>query len=129
MSTKTTLLVSLLSLAAALVVALPADAAGNACFTWSCDGGGYCVFDAGCSTASPYIWKYDMDFGDGTSTGLTGNSTFSHQYAGGVLEADVTLTIYFFSEPSSDSAGCNVNTRPPPVGPQPPPGYFEGTCP
>lgn len=119
----------LLSLLAVFAVAAPAYAGGNACFTWNCDAStGYCVFDAGCSSADPYVWKYNMDFGDGTSTGLTGNSTFSHQYASGVYEANASLTIYFFSEPESDSASCTINTRLVPIGPQPPEGWFEGTC-
>lgn len=103
--------------------------AATACFDWICDGGtGLCTIDAGCSSASPYIWKYDFNFGDGTSTGLTGVSVQNHQYGSGVYEATVTLKIFYFSDPGESSVACTINTRMPPVGPQPPLSYFQGRC-
>ncbi len=112
-----------------LLVTSHASATGTACYDWSCDvSTGTCTINAACSVASPYIWKYSYDFGDGSSTGLTGSSSAVHTYAEGVYEAPVKLTIYYFSEPSSSSVTCNVHTRLLPVGPQPPPSYFYGRC-
>lgn len=106
-----------------LALASPAEAGGNACFTWQC-GDGLCQFDASCSTADPYVWKYRMDYGDGTSSGLTGNSTFFHDY-GSTFSAFPTLTIYFFTGSGEDSVTCEVFMNVIPVGPQPP---SFGTC-
>ena len=43
-----------------------------------------CDFDAqrggGSSCPASFIWKYSWDYGDGTGSGLTGNSVVSHQY-------------------------------------------------
>lgn len=113
-------------LVALLALASPAEAAGNACFTWDCDEN-ICAFDASCSSADPYIWKYEMDFGDGTSTGLTGNSSFNHTYTDSErYEATVTLKIHFFSTPESDSATCTISTQFFPVGGTNQP--LSGTC-
>lgn len=112
-----------------LLVTSHAAASGTACYDWSCDSGtGQCTINAICSTASPYIWKYDIDFGDGNSTGLTGTATWNHSYASNVYDARVKVTIYYFSEPSSSSITCDINTRLLPVGPQLPPSAFYGHC-
>jgi hypothetical protein len=94
------------------------------CFDWSCDGAGHCNFDASCSTASPYVWKYNFDFGDGSGTGLTGTPTWSHTFSSG-YDSTVTLTTYFFSGSGSASVSCDVWHHTLPVSPQPP---FSGRC-
>lgn len=117
----------LLAIALLAAYAVPAHSA-TACFDWSCTTDGFCTINAGCSSASPYIWKYDFDFGDGTWTGLTGNSVQTHQYGGSVYESYVTLRILYWSDPGVNTVTCRINTRMPPVGPQPPPSYFQGRC-
>jgi hypothetical protein len=109
--------------------AVPAYSA-TACFDWSCNTTGLCTIDAGCSSASPFIWKYDFAFGDGTSTGLTGVSVQSHQYGSSIYEAYVTLRIMYWSDPGVNTITCSINTRMPVVGPLPQPGssYFYGRC-
>jgi|CXWL01.1.fsa_nt_gi hypothetical protein len=58
-----------------------------------------CSFDALRPAGSPsscpgsFIWKYSWDYGDGTSSGLTGNSTVSHTYPSSVVNPTVTLTV------------------------------------
>lgn len=100
--------------------------AAVACFDWDCSiGDGLCYFNASCSSASPYIWKYNFAFGDGTGTGETGTTTHYHQYASGTWQASVTLSIYYFSSPWKNTVTCWIPIRPIPVGPQPPPG---GRC-
>jgi hypothetical protein len=103
--------------------------AATACFDWSCnESSGLCTIDASCSSASPYIWKYQFDFGDGTATGLTGNKVQYHQYGSSVYEATVTLRILYFGDPGENAVACTINTRLFPVGPQPPPSVFQGRC-
>ncbi|HSS50553.1 MAG TPA: hypothetical protein VLX28_16575 [Thermoanaerobaculia bacterium] len=100
-------------------------AGGTACFDWSCDVSTYsCNFDASCSSASPYILFYVIDFGDGSSAGPSSSPYFSHTYTSG-YSASVTVTISFFSDPSYDSATCYDNYRVFPVGPQAP---TSGRC-
>jgi hypothetical protein len=112
----------------ACISATAANAA-TACFDWSCnESTGFCTIDASCSSASPYIWKYDFDFGDGTWTGLTGNKVQTHQYGSSVYEAVVTLRILYWSSPGQNTVACTIHTRLPVVGPQPPPSYFQGRC-
>jgi hypothetical protein len=110
-------------------VSATAAHAATACFDWSCNSGsGFCTIDASCSSASPYIWKYDFDFGDGTGTGLTGNKVQTHQYGSSVYDAVVTLRILYWSNPGENTVECRINTRMPVVGPQPPEDYFQGRC-
>lgn len=111
---------------AAILCFNSAPAQAGPCFDWTCDGSGtrQCSFDASCSTASPYVWKYDFNFGDGSDTGLTGNATASHTFASG-YSSTVTLTTYFFSGSGSASVSCTVWTHVLPVGPQPP---MSGRC-
>lgn len=87
--------------------------AATACFDWDCTAGaGYCTFDASCSSATPYVWKYNFNWGDGTSTGLTGSATQTHDYTGtGPAYPTVTLTIYFFDAPSSKTVSCDIVAR------------------
>src|SRR5262245_43046686 len=105
---------------AAILCFNSAPAHAGAAFTWSCDPSTVnCSFDGSGSTASPYVWKYNFDFGDGSSTGLTGNATASHTFTSG-YSSTVTLTIYFFSGSGSDSVSCTVWHHTLPVSPQPP---------
>ena len=105
------------------IASAPAAHAG-ACFDWSCDGSGSraCTFDASCSTLSPYVWKYNFDFGDGTGTGLTGTAVWNHTYSSG-YSSTVSLTVTSFS--GSSTVNCTVWTHVLPVGPQPP---MSGRC-
>ena len=116
-------------MAAAFVAMLgmaSAPAQAGPCFDWSCDGSGTraCTFDASCSTASPYVYKYNFDFGDGATTGLSGSPFHNHTYASG-YDSNVTLTILFFSGSGSASVTCTVWTHVLPVGPQP---VMSGRC-
>lgn len=58
-----------------------------------------CSFDALRPAASPsscpgsFIWKYSWDYGDGTSSGLTGSSVVNHTYSSSVVNPTVTLTV------------------------------------
>lgn len=89
-----------------------AAAAATACFDWSCDSTLTCSFDASCSSASPYIWKYEWDFGDGTNTGLTSDSSPEHTYdLSDPAYPDIQLTIYFFDEPLSKTVACDIVVR------------------
>lgn len=101
-----------LALALGLVFMVPqAYAAADACFTWSCNSSGDCDFDASCSSATPFIWKYSWTWGDGTSTGLTGNSTPSHDYGtSGPAYPYVTLKIYPWSD-ETDQVTCQIVAR------------------
>jgi hypothetical protein len=102
-----------------------APAHAGACFDWFCDQStGTCTFDASCSTASPSIYKYNFDFGDGTTTGLTGTATWSHTFTSG-YDSNVSLTIIFFSGSGSATVTCPIWHHILPVGPQPP---FAGRC-
>jgi hypothetical protein len=91
--------------------------AATACFDWDCTaGGGYCTFDASCSSATPYIWKYEFsDWGDGSAgTGLclSGSPNHTHDYGStGPAYPTVTLKIYFFDEPSVKTVSCDIVTR------------------
>lgn len=109
---KSTLALSLLTLLISFGSAGAAQAA-TACFDWDCTaGGGYCTFDASCSSASPYIWRYKFEWGDGTSTGLTSDPTWDHDYTpSGPPYPEVKLTIYFFDEPTSKSVTCDIVAR------------------
>ena len=63
------------------VLAFPAQA-DVACMEWSCNPAtGSCSFDARCSYANPYIYKYLFTWGDGSSTGLTGSPLQTHTYS------------------------------------------------
>ncbi len=116
----------MLAVFAAILCFNSAPAHAGPTFTWSCNSGtGACSFDASGSTANPYVWKYNFDFGDGSGTGLTGNPTASHTFTSG-YSSTVTLTIYFFSDPGSASVNCTVWHHLLPVSPQPP---FSGQCP
>lgn len=108
-----------------------AASAQTACFDWACGyaGGDFgCDFDATCSTASPYVWKYEFDYGDGTGSGLSGSPTHSHEYADATYESTVSLTIYYFSGSGSTTATCTINIHVPPVGPVPPASAYSGRC-
>ena len=114
-----------LAVFAAIVAFASSPAHAGACFDWSCNSSTRaCTFDASCSTASPYVWKYDFAFGDGSDTGLTGNAQQNHTYSSG-FDAEVNLTIYFFSGTGSASVTCDIATHILPFGPQPP---FSGRC-
>jgi hypothetical protein len=115
---------SLLAVFAAVLCFNSAPAQAGPCFDWACNGAGGCTFDASCSTASPYVWKYDFNFGDGADTGLTGGPSWSHIYSGGT-GSNVTLTIYFFSGSGSASVVCPIWHHLFPSPPQPP---FNGRC-
>jgi len=71
-----------------------AEATATACFDWSCHDGDTCDFDASCSTGTPYIWKYKWIYGDGTSSGLTGNAILTHVYTNGACYPTITLYVY-----------------------------------
>jgi len=113
----------LVLLAVVLFWTAPAQASNeDACFTFDCSGS-VCDFDASCSSASPYIWKYSFDFGDGTGTGLTGTAAHTHEYDP-ICYPYVELSVYTFD--GSDTVGCYVHTGypgcPGPAQPQ------SGTC-
>lgn len=109
---KGLLILGLIAIMSVLGSAQAAQAA-TACFDWDCTaGGGACTFDASCSSATPYVWKYNFTWGDGTGTGLTGTPTQSHNYGStGPAYPTVTLTIYFFDDPSSKTVSCDIVTR------------------
>lgn len=118
------ILLPLFAFVAVLCIA-SAPAHAGACFDWSCDQStGACSFDASCSTASPYVYKYNFNWGDGSTTGLTGSATWNHTFTSG-YDSNVTLTIIFFSGSGSHSVTCPVFHHIFPVGPQPPSG---GRC-
>jgi hypothetical protein len=86
--------------------------ADTVCFDWDCSEGTNCTFNAGCSEADPFIWKYNFDFGDGTSTGLTGNPEWEHDYTiSGPAYPYVTLYIYPWSEVGVLSVQCQIVVR------------------
>src|ERR1700681_4361955 len=92
---------------AAILVFASSPAHAGACYDWSCNSNTRaCSFDASCSTASPYLWKSDFAFVDASATGLTGNAMQNHPYASG-FDAEVNLTIYFFSGTGSASVTCD----------------------
>lgn len=111
---KSLLILSILVFAMTFGGAQAASAA-TACFDWDCTaGGGACTFDASCSSATPYIWKYEFsDWGDGSAgTGLSGNATHNHNYGStGPAYPVVTLKIYFFDDPSVKQVSCDIVTR------------------
>lgn len=114
-------ILALLCFCAALAVVAPAaHAAGTACYNWSCDFAGTCSINASCSTASPYVWKYEILWGDGATTGLTGTVSHSHTYAAGTYDAFPVVRIHFFSAPYQDDASCVYWPYRYPLGPQPP---------
>lgn len=105
------------------LMSAPAQAA--ACFDWSCDWpSGSCSFNASCSTANPYVWKYTFYWGDGSDTGLTGSPSWTHTYSSG-YSSNVTLYVYAFSEPTTQSVTCTIWHHVTPWGPQPLP---SGRC-
>lgn len=106
-----------------LATAAPAQAA-TSCFDWSC-ANLTCTFNAACSSASPFVYKYLWDFGDGSGWGPTGNSSLSHTYsASGPANPVVSLTITYFSEPGATTTTCEITVRFV-VGPQYP---LNGRC-
>lgn len=105
------------------IASIPAQAA--ACFTWSCDHAtGACTFNASCSTANPYVWKYNFDWGDGSSTGLVGSPNQSHTFSSG-SDSRVTLYVHAFQEPVTQTVSCWVYHHPWQVSP---PAPSSGTC-
>lgn len=68
-----------------------------------------CTFDASCSTANPYVWKWQFYWGDGTNTYLEGSPYFTHQYS--VNYATVTLKVHSFQTPSLQEVSCEINIR------------------
>ncbi len=91
---------ALLLPAALMLCAAPAQAA-TADFLGNCTSGTSigCQFDAqqGSGTSCPgsFIWKYSWVYGDGSSSGLTGNSLVSHTYTSPFAAAyQVDLTIF-----------------------------------
>ena len=87
-------------------------AADTACFDWACnETTRVCTFDFGCSSADPFIWKYSFNYGDGTSTGLTGATVYTHQYGNGVFYPTVNLTIYPWSNNGSTQVSCQIVVR------------------
>lgn len=126
MQMKKVLVPAILFIALLALGSTASYAGGTACFTWSCNQStGACTFNASCSSASPYVLFYVIDYGDGSSAGPSGSPTsFSHTYSSG-YDALVTLTISFFSDPSSDGATCYIHHHALPVGPQAP---DQGTC-
>jgi hypothetical protein len=107
-------------------ISVPAHAGGTACFDWSCpQNNGACTVDASCSTASPYIYKYFIDWGDGTNTGFSGEPSHSHTFAPGTYSSLITVEIIFFSDSGADTASCYAAPYPYPAGPQAPSG---GRC-
>lgn len=115
----------MLALACSLSVCLlPATAeAVDACFDYVCDEQtNECQFDAACSSGQP--WKYDWDFGDGTQTGLTGDSDPVHQYDP-ICYPQVTLKFHTFD--GSDEVSCFIHTGYPGC-PGPPVAGPDGRC-
>lgn len=104
------------------LVAPPALGA-TACYDWSCIMGG-CDFDASCSSASPFIWRYSFDYGDGSSSGLTSNPVQYHGYSESQGQKTVELVILYWSEPGETSASCAIDIGYT-AGPQFP---IEGRC-
>lgn len=85
-------------------------AQATACFDWSCnEDTRSCTFDASCSTANPYVWKWQFYWGDGTNTYLEGSPYFTHQYS--VNYATVTLKVHSFQTPSLQEVSCEINIR------------------
>jgi hypothetical protein len=91
------------------MVPLAAMAANeDACFDFVCDTDTeVCSFDALCSSADPWIWKYQWDFGDGEQTGLTGDSDPVHAYEP-ICYPAVTLTVHTFE--GFDTVSCPIHT-------------------
>jgi hypothetical protein len=110
----------------AILVFARVPAHAGPCFDWSCSGTASraCTFDASCSTASPFVYGYDFNFGDGSDTSLTGNAMWSHSYSSG-YDATVSLTIYFWSGSSRASVSCDVIYDTLPFSPKPP---SSGRC-
>jgi len=98
-------LTSILFCLALLAPAAQADT--HVCFDWSCNSTTkQCTFDASCSSASPFIWKYDFDWGDGSSTGLTGNPNQTHSYPSTPYPV-VELTVYPWGD-DVQSHSCQI---------------------
>lgn len=96
-----------LAVGCCLIAAAPVLAA-TSCFDWSCVLGG-CDFDASCSSASPFIWRYSFDYGDGTGSGLTSNPVQEHGYSENQGQKTVTLWVLYWSEPGETEASCTID--------------------
>lgn len=99
--------------------------AATACFDYSCISG-TCDFDASCSSASPFIWRYVFDYGDGAGL-TTSDPTQTHTYS--VPDAffntrNVTVTILYFDGPGETAVNCDVPVIHT-VGPQ---DFITGRC-
>lgn len=119
---KMVVLVCVLALTGLAVPQVASAAGASACFTWNCSNGS-CQFNGTCSTGTPYVWKYKWDYGDGSSSGLTGNATPTHGYS--VCYPSVSLTVYDF-DGNIESVSCLIGTGDP--GCPGPPLPTVGTC-
>lgn len=109
-----------------LIIAVPISAVADPCFTWSCSSSnlGECSFDASCSSAKPYIWKYHWTWDDGTTSGWVADPTPTHDYGStGLPYPDVTLKIYPWGG-TIEEVTCQVVVRNVVGPPQP----MSGTC-
>lgn len=100
-----------------------------ACYTWSCDWStSTCTFDAACSQGSPFVWKVRYDYGDGSTSGLTGNGFQTHTFdANDDCASDVELLVVPWGG-DIETVTCNVIHSTCPFGPGLPPSYASGTC-
>lgn len=120
---KRWILVLAVGFAALLAPAVAHAGSATACFDWNCVAG-TCTFDGSCSSATPYIWKYNWTFGDGTGTGLTSQSDPTHVYT--ACWPTVQLLVANF-EGDYDTVSCEISTE---YGgcPGPPHGATSGRC-
>ncbi|MGD2114094.1 MAG: hypothetical protein PVG07_03515 [Acidobacteriota bacterium] len=100
---------TLLCIGLMTVLAAVPSFANTACFDWQqTQNDNEVEIDASCSSGQN-LWKYNIEWGDGTSTGLTGNPVHTHTYTDtSEIEAEVTLHVYYWTEPSEVTETCWV---------------------
>lgn len=124
--TRTLFVATVASALGFVLCAAPGAACGDktATYDWFCDYN-HCSFDASASTQT--VYKYYFDFGDGTSTGLSGSPNHDHVYDfSGYETFDVKLVLFYLDDECTYEVTCEISVENPPIGGVPP---LSGTCP
>ena len=93
-------------------LALAGAAHATACFTWSCnETTRACSFNTSCSSvpAGDSLTGYKLIYGDGSSTGTSTTTSYSHTY--GQNSADVTLEVPSFGFTELQTIKCYITVR------------------
>jgi hypothetical protein len=91
---------------------LAGAARATACFTWSCnETTRVCSFNTSCSSvpAGDSLTGYKLTYGDGSSTGTSMTTSYSHNY--GQNSADVTLEVPSFGFTELQTIKCYITVR------------------